>query len=111
MIGTLEYTRCSDAYTGKTCPNARRGGWCNDHILTQPECYHCLHWRQVDYSCTIHGQLPTGCGCCGLYIHSPLTWCFTGWSHVRDWGIDCGAIDTIGCEECQRQHLKTDGGD
>jgi len=99
MIGTLEYTRCSPNPFGffHVCPNHCA---CVDKILTMPQCFSCWHWRQVDCRCSIHGKLPDPRGCCGLYIKSPLEYCIKGWAHKREWGLDCGWVDTIGCEAC-----------
>jgi hypothetical protein len=108
VIGQMQYTICGNSHLSK-CPNERN---CIDKILTMPQCFTCFHYKnKLDdegFTCTIHGDLPEMRGCCGLYIESELEYCFNGWSHRRDWGLDCGLVDTIGCEQCQEEWMKED---
>lgn len=104
MIGG-GYSPCSwGRYHDRSCEHA--SGYCNDHMLTRPQCFACLHFRQNDRTCTFYGWIDSACGCCSKYEHSPLEWCVNGWAHRRDWGLDCGWIDTIGCEKCQEQYFE-----
>jgi hypothetical protein len=109
MTGTMDYTACALHEGWRIISECPHHVACTNKLLTMPQCFNCAHYRQRDTSCTIHGELPDNSGCCGLYVHARSEYCVHGWAHRRDWGLDCGWVDTIGCEMCITEDLAMRG--